>query len=31
MTEKALLQQRFANLPTAQDAYLTKQQAILKA
>jgi hypothetical protein len=31
MTEKALLQQRFANLPTAQDAYLKKQQVILEA
>jgi hypothetical protein len=30
MTEKALLQQRFANLPAAQNAYLKKQQKILE-
>jgi hypothetical protein len=30
MTEKALLQQRFANLSAAQNAYLEQQQTILK-
>jgi hypothetical protein len=30
MTEKALLQQRIANLPAAQNAYLEQQQAILE-